>query len=97
MNLDMTGQVAVYIANEEGLYVSIREFMMDCYDTVGMTDSAAIDALSDHIELEVRDFYISGTETPAGEWVIRSLLDSVGWYELAQGEYSDFLSDMGDE
>ena len=97
MQIDMTEQVALYIANEESLYMAIREFMQDCYDDDHMDDCATVEALYDFIEIEVRDVFLSGTETPAGDWLIRKALDSVGWYALAQSEYSDFLSDMGDD
>lgn len=97
MQIDMDTQVSEWINNNERLYVVIREFMQDCYDTVGMTDSASIDALSDFIESEVRDFYLNGNEEPAGDWLIRQCLDTVNWYTLATEEYSDFLSDMGDD
>ena len=87
MQIDMEGQVSEWINNNEGLYVALREVMQDCYDDP---------TFSDEENILVRDFYLSGNETPAGDWLIRSMLDSVGWYRLATLEYGDFLSDMGD-
>ena len=71
--------------------------MQDCYDDDHMDDCATIEALYDFIEIEVREVFLSGTETPAGDWLIRKVLNAVGWYSLAQDVYSDFLSDMGDQ
>ena len=96
MQIDMEGQVSEWINNNEGLYVALREVMQDCYDDPTFSDEENISTIADELEILVRDFYLSGNETPAGDWLIRSMLDSVGWYRLATLEYGDFLSDMGD-
>lgn len=88
-------EVALYIANDEPLYGAILDFMQECYDDHRMDDCATIEALYDFIEIEVREVFLSGTETPAGDWLIRKALNAVDWYSLAKNVYSDFLSDMG--
>lgn len=95
MQIDMTQQVNEWVANEEYLYVSLLDVMVDAYEDT-TTDEENISYIADELELLVRDFYLSGEETAAGGWLIRSCLDSVNWYTLATEEYADFLADRGE-
>ena len=93
MQIDMTHHVSLYIANDEGLYIRILDAMVDAYETDGPRDADRIAYIADVIEVEVRDFFITGEESDAGDWLLRAALDTVNWYGLAHDEYSDFLAD----
>ena len=97
MKIDMTEQVSLYIANDEYLYCRVLDAMVEAYETDGPRDEDRIRYIADVIELEVRDFYLTGNESDAGSWLIRSALDTVNWYTLAHEEYSDFLADRGED
>ena len=96
MQIDMDGQVAEWVANDEGLYVALLDRMVDAYDDKSMSDEENISYIADELEILVRDFYLSGNETAAGDWLIRAALNTVNWYALATDEYSDFLADRGE-
>lgn len=93
MTIDMDGQVMEWVANDEGLYVSLLNVMVDCYEDPTFSDEENISHIADELEIMVRDFYLSGNETSAGDWLIRSALNTVNWYRLATLEYGDFLAD----
>ena len=96
MNIDMTEQVRLWIANDEDLYNTVLGVVVDAYeDVLSMTDEENISYIADQIECEVQDFYLTGTETPAGDWLLRAALADVAWYQIATLEYADYLSDMG--
>ena len=95
MQIDMDEQVGLWINNNEDLYVALREVMQDCYDDPTFSDEENITTIADELEVLVRDFYLSGKETDAGDWLIRAALDTVGWYRVATLEYGDFLADVG--
>ena len=94
MRIDMDQQVSEWVANDEGLYVRLHEVIVDAYEDV-TSDEENISYIADELEIMVRDFYLSGEETNAGDWLIRQCLDSVNWYALATDEYADFLADRG--
>lgn len=96
MQIDMTDQVHTLLVNTEVLYVELVELMADVYYESDMCDEENISYVADRIEIMMRDFYLSGTETDAGGWLIRSALDTVAWYQIATLEYSDFLADRGE-
>lgn len=95
MKIDMTDQVHTLLVNTEELYVFMLNVMVDCYEDP-MSDEENISYLADQIEIMMRDYYLSGTETEAGGWLIRSALDTVAWYQIATDEYGDFLADRGE-
>ena len=86
-----TYSVELWLDNDEGLYVLVQE-MLDYIFEQYATDSDRIDAIADQLELAMRDFYLNGTETDAGSYVIRSFLDDVWWSELARRSYVDYLA-----
>lgn len=93
MQIDMDQQVSEWVANDEGLYVSLLNVMVDCYEDPTFSDEENISTIADELEILVRDFYLSGTETSAGDWLIRAALNTVNWYRLATYEYGDFIAD----
>ena len=96
MQIDMDRQVAEWINNEESLYLAVLDTMVDLYEELSLTDADRMANLADVLECEVLDFYLSGSETEAGSWLIRQALATVNWYALAHDEYSDFLADRGE-
>lgn len=96
MQIDMDTQVSEWVNNEESLYVTLLDRMVDAYDDKSMSDEENISYIADELEIMVRDFYLSGSETFAGDWLIRACLDSVNWYALATDEYACFLADRGE-
>lgn len=96
MQIDMTDQAHTLLVNTEVLYVELIEIMTDVYYESEFSDEENIGYIADRIEAMMRDFYLSGTETNAGGWLIRSSLDTVAWYQIATLEYSDFLADRGE-
>lgn len=95
MQIDMDQQVSEWINNEESLYVRLLDVIVDAYEDV-TSDEENISYIADEMELMVRDFYLTGSEAFAGDWLIRSCLDSVNWYALATDEYACFLADRGE-
>lgn len=95
MQIDMDTQVSEWVNNEESLYVTLLDRMVDAYED-NTTDEENISYIADELELMVLDFYLTGTETFAGDWLIRQALASVNWYALATEEYACFLSDRGE-
>ena len=96
MKIDMTDQVHTLLVNTESLYVELVEIMADVYYESEFSDEENISYIADRIEIMMRDFYLSGTETDAGGWLIRSALDTVAWYQIGTLEYGDFLADRGE-
>lgn len=96
MQIDMTDQVHTLLVNTESLYVELVETMADVYYESDFSDEENISYIADRVEIMMRDFYLSGTETDAGGWLIRSALDTVAWYTIGREEYSDFLADRGE-
>ena len=95
MTVDMTHQVHTLLVNTEELYFRLVEVLADAHDDV-TSDEENVSYIADQIELMMYDFYLSGTETDAGNWLIRDALSRVAWYTIAQDEYSDFLADRGE-
>ena len=95
MQIDMDTQVSEWVANDEGLYVQLLDAMVDAYED-NTTDEENISYIADQLELMVQDFYLTGSETNAGDWLIRQALATVNWYALATEEYACFLSDRGE-
>lgn len=55
-------------------------------------DGDRIDALSDSAEVIAFDMFLSGTETPLGDYVIRDYLNAVRWYEIGRDIYVELGS-----
>jgi len=95
MQIDMTDQVRVLIANNEELYNYVLDIMADMLEDQ-LSDEENISYLADRIEVEVYSYYLSGEETECGDWLIRDALATVAWYTIATDEYGDFLADRGE-
>lgn len=92
MQIDATYQVALYLDNVECIYDDMWNYCAELADDALMTDQERIDQLSDRLELVVNEHYLSGQETDAGDWLIRTFLADVGWTSIATSFYSDFIA-----
>lgn len=92
MQIDATYQVALYLDNVESIYDDMWNHASDLRDEALLTDQDRIDLLSDRLELLCMEHYLSGTETDAGDWLVRTFLASVGWTSIATDFYSDFIA-----
>jgi len=84
-----TEAVALQFANVETLYFPLREEVEMVVANISCR-AQRIEAIADYIEVEARDWYLSGTETPAGDDVIRSFLNRVHWDHLGRLSYEEF-------
>ena len=90
---EQTYDVALQFDNVEMLYFPLLEEIEMIVGNISC-DAGRVDAIADYLEVEAYDYYISGTELPAGDRVIRDWRGQVHWQHLGRHYYGLYLADV---